>query len=122
MKECYFAKAFNFATKSNNLPWVFFTFFKLYKWYKIAQKVSHVPSVELPSLNNYCLRFSLQNQIENSNVTDVVDFEALEAKFFTPLGYALSLVIKLAPLAFYLGAPFVVQQISKRFSSKQVSD
>ena len=85
------------------------------------QKISHVPSVELPSLNNYCLKFSLQNQIENNNVTDVVDFEALEAKFFTPLGYALSLSIKLGSVGF-LGAEFVIRQISKRFSSKQVSD
>ena len=30
------AKARNFA-KSNTPPWVFFTFFKLYEWYQIAQ-------------------------------------------------------------------------------------
>ena len=29
-------KAYNF-TKSNISPWIFFTFFKLYKWYQIAQ-------------------------------------------------------------------------------------
>ena len=28
-------------TKSITLPWVFFTFFKLYKWYQIAQSVSY---------------------------------------------------------------------------------
>ena len=27
-------------TKSNNPPWVFFTFFKLYKWYQIVQKIT----------------------------------------------------------------------------------
>ena len=26
-------------TKSNTRPWVLFTFFKLYKWYKIAQSI-----------------------------------------------------------------------------------
>ena len=28
-------------TKSNTPPWVFFTFFKLLKWYQIAQSVSY---------------------------------------------------------------------------------
>ena len=27
-------------TKSNTPPWVFFTFFKLYKWYQIAQRIT----------------------------------------------------------------------------------
>ena len=31
---CYF-------TKSNTPPWVFFTFFKLYKWYQIAQRITN---------------------------------------------------------------------------------
>ena len=26
--------------KSNTLPWVFFMFFKLYKWYQIAQRIT----------------------------------------------------------------------------------
>ena len=34
------ASAFNF-TKSKTLPWVFFTFFKLYKWYQIAQRITY---------------------------------------------------------------------------------
>ena len=29
-------------TKSNTPPWVFFTFFKLYKWYQIAQRTTNV--------------------------------------------------------------------------------
>ena len=33
------AKACNF-TKSNTPPWVFSTFFKLYKWYQIAQSIT----------------------------------------------------------------------------------
>ena len=28
-------------TKSNTPPWVFFTFFKLYKWYQIAQRITY---------------------------------------------------------------------------------
>ena len=27
-------------TKNNTSPWVFFTFFKLYKWYQIAQRTT----------------------------------------------------------------------------------
>ena len=33
------ALACNF-TKSNSAPWVFFTFFKLYKWYQIVQHIT----------------------------------------------------------------------------------
>ena len=29
------------VTKSNIPPWVFFTFFKLYKWYKIVQRITY---------------------------------------------------------------------------------
>ena len=29
-------------TNSITLPWVFFTFFKLYKWYKIAQRITDI--------------------------------------------------------------------------------
>ena len=29
-------------TKSNTPPWVYFTFFKLYKWYQIAQRITCV--------------------------------------------------------------------------------
>ena len=32
---------FNFI-KSNTPPWVFFTFFKLSKWYQIAQNITYV--------------------------------------------------------------------------------
>ena len=34
------AEACNF-TKLNTLPWVFFTFFKLYKWHQIAQRTTY---------------------------------------------------------------------------------
>ena len=34
------AEACNF-TKINTPPWVFFTFFKLYKWYQIAQRITY---------------------------------------------------------------------------------
>ena len=35
-----FSKACNIA-KSNTPPWLFFTFLKLYKWYKIAQSIAY---------------------------------------------------------------------------------
>ena len=33
-------KVCNF-TKSNTPPWLLFTFFKLYKWYQIAQSITY---------------------------------------------------------------------------------
>ena len=35
------AEACNF-TKINTPPWVFFTFFELYKWYQIAQRTTYI--------------------------------------------------------------------------------
>ena len=35
------AEVCNF-TESNNPPWVFFTFLKLYKWYQIAQNITYI--------------------------------------------------------------------------------
>ena len=34
-------RSVTFSTNSNTPPWVFLTFFKLYKWYQIAQSVSY---------------------------------------------------------------------------------
>ena len=61
MEECYFKLllACNF-TKSSTPPWVFFTFFKLYKWYKIAQNIVNDKNVQFPpSL------YQLQEKAEN---------------------------------------------------------
>ena len=50
-----FAEACN-VIKNNTLPWVFFKFFKLHKWYKIAQSVSYLHySVLIASFINYLL-------------------------------------------------------------------
>ena len=38
---CFFACFFNF-NQSNTPPLVFFTFFKLYKWYQIPQRITFV--------------------------------------------------------------------------------
>ena len=38
--EAWQIKAYNFP-KSNTLPWGIVQFFKLYKWYQIAQSVSY---------------------------------------------------------------------------------
>ena len=47
------AEACNF-TKSNTPPWVFFTFFKLHKWYQIAQSITYVRKITklILQLNN----------------------------------------------------------------------
>ena len=34
-------------TKSNTPPWVFFVFFKLYKWYQIAQHITNAVTCDL---------------------------------------------------------------------------
>ena len=38
-----------FSTKSNTLPWVFFTFLKLYKWYQIVQRITTMIRLDSPS-------------------------------------------------------------------------
>ena len=43
------AEACNF-TMTNTPPWVFFTFFKLYKWYQIAQRTIYFQRIENFSL------------------------------------------------------------------------
>ena len=40
--------------KSNTPPWVFFTFFKLYKWYRIAQRITNFLHLRAVSLTQ-CL-------------------------------------------------------------------
>ena len=43
MEECYFQQSYRLAckiTKINTPLWVFFTFFKLYKWYQIMQSIT----------------------------------------------------------------------------------
>ena len=44
-------EACNF-TKINIPPWVFFTFFKLYKWYQIAQRITYVSHGKLLSMSS----------------------------------------------------------------------
>ena len=39
------ASAYNF-TKINTPPWFFFTFFKLYKWHQIAQRITFTNSFQ----------------------------------------------------------------------------
>ena len=34
-------------TKSNIPPWLFLTFFKLYKWYRIAQRITYYESTSI---------------------------------------------------------------------------
>ena len=47
MEECYLYRSFRLKpasnfTKSNTLPWVLFTFFKLYIYYQVVQRISYV--------------------------------------------------------------------------------
>ena len=45
-------------TKSDTPPWAFFTFLKLYKWYRIAQSISF-PSRECHITCRMCSKFTL---------------------------------------------------------------
>ena len=54
------------ATKSNTLPWVFFTFFKLHKWYKIAQNITDIVLATIPFLKIVRNAQIDQMRIENS--------------------------------------------------------
>ena len=50
-------KACNF-TKSNIDPWVFFIFFKLHKWYQIAQRISYIwDQFSIEFLDFFCFFF-----------------------------------------------------------------
>ena len=40
-------------TKYNTLPWVFFTFLKLYKWYKIAQRITYGTELRYERVKDY---------------------------------------------------------------------
>ena len=55
-------------------------------------------------------------------MTDVPDFEALEAKFMTPLQYGVTLTLKLAPVGIFLGVKYLLPKITARFASGQVSN
>ena len=57
------AKACNF-TKINTPPWVFFTFFKLYKWYQIAQRTTYYQYAGMYIA--YFLRFSGNDKSNHS--------------------------------------------------------
>ena len=62
MEECYFQNC-NF-TKRSTPPWVFFTFFKLYKWYQISQSVSTIQNMMDKVIN--AINFAL---ISNFQIT-----------------------------------------------------
>ena len=40
--------------QANTPPWVFFTFFKLYKWYQIVQRITY--DVHMSWTSNECLK------------------------------------------------------------------
>ena len=58
-------KARNF-TKSNTLPWVFFTFFKLYKWCQIVQNIKWNADVKLVR-DPIQIVFLILNEFKRSN-------------------------------------------------------
>ena len=47
-------------TKINPPPWMFFTFFKLYRWYQIAQNITYDLRVSFRKIKNHLKSFSEQ--------------------------------------------------------------
>ena len=47
------------VTKSNTRPWVFFMFFKLCKWYQIAQNITYARAIS--SINTFILCSNVQH-------------------------------------------------------------
>ena len=72
-------KACNF-TKINTPPWVFFTFFKLYKWYQIVQRIRY--KLVRPKIQEFILRFCRyhKNVVDESKVNLLCD--RINAFFF----------------------------------------
>ena len=50
--EKHLWRSVNFSTKINTPPWLFFTFFKLYKWHQIAQRITYTPLYPQPCYVN----------------------------------------------------------------------
>ena len=62
-------KACNF-TKINTPPWVFFTFFKLSKWYQIMQRITHVTSkISNPAISSTPMKYDLLSLVSNALFT-----------------------------------------------------
>ena len=57
------SEAYNF-TKINTPSWVFFTYFKLYKWYHIAQRTTYLSIVQSLALSSSQIHYKmLRNNI-----------------------------------------------------------
>ena len=65
-------------TKSNTPPWVFFTFFKLYRWYKIAQRITIYH-------REYCFYLTKWNHLVFWNYVNIPDliFDVIYSGMFT---------------------------------------
>ena len=75
-------------TKINTLPWVFFTFFKLYKWYQIAQ--STVLTISASVLILTILRQWLQRKKIRRKATNRGNFVQMQDGF-TSMFYRFSI-------------------------------
>ena len=61
----------NFS-KINTLPWVFFIFFKLYKWYQIAQRIKYNRKHYKPISNHFSHFYTLwrhQKEVQKQKFT-----------------------------------------------------
>ena len=60
-----------FYSKGNTPPWLFFTFFRLYKWYQIAQSITYTDSI---STSFFFIYFS-QSCVSHVSVISLLGFE-----------------------------------------------
>ena len=55
-------------TKSNTPPWVVFTFFKLHKWYQVAQNITYIDSKLMLSIYLSLQHFIISNKHTQSSL------------------------------------------------------
>ena len=69
------------STKSNNPPWVFFTFFKLHKWYQIAQGITRILTTNIVMLQFWLVWYlKYINQDCNAAILTCLIFEIYQPR------------------------------------------
>ena len=66
-------------TKSNTPPWVFFTFFKVYKWYQIAQNITKSHNIHFLSWRHSCKRTN--RKVRMSSILSILSLQLFQDIF-----------------------------------------
>ena len=110
------ALACNF-TKINTPPWVFFTFFKLYKWYQIAQRTANNVTVTTESYQELYKPFQTNVQLHYSLKTSkiLVLWWFFFGFFFYPFVFWLFGCLVFKNTYFYRKSPVAASQDQKTY-------